>query len=69
MQAKHWRQTIKEKIQEREEMQWKARMQEKPKLRTYRQLKTKLQFEHTYLHMRDREARELMTRLRGGTNE
>ena len=44
-------------------------MQHKPKLRTYRQLKTKLQFEHTYLTMRDREAREVMTRLRGGTNE
>ena len=44
-------------------------MQVKPKLRTYRQLKTKLCFEHTYLKMRDREARELMTRLRGGTNE
>ena len=67
--AKNWRYTVKEKIQEREELQWKERMQHKPKLRTYRQLKTKLQFEHTYLTMRDREAREVMTRLRGGTNE
>src|SRR5215467_11273336 len=32
--ARHWRYTIKEKIKEREETQWKARMQEKPKLPT-----------------------------------
>ena len=44
-------------------------MQTKPKLRTYIQLKTKLQYEHTYLNTRDKEAREVMTRLRGGTNE
>ena len=43
-------------------------MQQKPKLRTYRQLKTELRFER-YLTTRDREAREVMTRLRGGTNE
>jgi len=66
--ARNWRYTIKEKIQEREEKQWKERMQQKPKLRTYRQLKTTLHFEH-YLKMRDREARTVMTRLRGGTNE
>jgi hypothetical protein len=63
-----WRYIIKEKIKEREEKEWLARMQQKPKLRTYQQLKTKLQFEH-YLSMRDTEAREVMTRLRGGTNE
>jgi len=67
--AKNWKYTIKEKIQEREEREWRERMQHKPKLRTYRQIKTKLQFENTYLMMRDREAREVMTRLRGGTNE
>ena len=49
-------------------MQWKERMQQKPKLRTYIQLKTELRFE-AYLKTRDREAREVMTRLRGGTNE
>ena len=43
-------------------------MQQKPKLRTYIQLKTELRFE-AYLKTRDREAREVMTRLRGGTNE
>ena len=67
--ARQWRTTIKEKITEREEGQWKERMQHKPKLRTYRQLKTRLQFEHRYLEMSDKEAREVMTRLRGGTNE
>ena len=67
--ARQWRATIREKITEREERQWKERMQHKPKLRTYRQLKTRLHFEHRYLNMRDREAREVMTRLRGGTNE
>ena len=44
------------------------RNQHKAKLRTYRQLKTELRFEE-YLMTRDREAREVMTRLRGGTNE
>ena len=34
--AKQWRSTIKTKIREREEMQWKERMQQKPKLRTYK---------------------------------
>ena len=43
-------------------------MQHKAKLRTYRQLKTELRFEEC-LMTRDREAREVMTRLRGGTNE
>ena len=61
--AKQWRSMIKEKIRDREETQWKERMQTKPKLRTYSQLKTKLQFERSYL------TREVMTRLRGGTNE
>ena len=28
--AKNWRYTVKEKIQEREELQWKERMQHKP---------------------------------------
>ena len=37
--AKEWRSTVKDKIKDREEAQWKARMQHKPKLRTYRQLK------------------------------
>jgi len=67
--AAQWRGTIKEKIREREETQWKERMQSKPKLRTYILLKTQLIFEHAYLTTRDKEAREVMTRLRGGTNE
>jgi hypothetical protein len=67
--AAQWRGTLKEKIREREETQWKERMQGKPKLRTYILLKTQLQFERAYLTTRDKEAREVMTRLRGGTNE
>jgi hypothetical protein len=66
--AKQWRSTVKEKIKEREQAQWRERMQHKPKLRTYRQLKTQLRFEQ-YLMTKDREEREAMTRLRGGTNE
>src|SRR4051812_12714569 len=54
-----------DKIKDREEAQWKERMQHKPKLRTYRQLKTRLRFE-PYLQTKNREEREVMTRLRGG---
>jgi hypothetical protein len=64
-----FRVTVRDRITAREEAQWHARMQNKPKLRTYRQLKSKLCFQHNYLTRQDREARELMTRLRGGTNE
>ena len=65
---KQWRDTIKEKIKDRKEAQWRTRMHHKPKLRTYRQLKTKLKFEK-YLRTKDKEEREVMTRVRGGTNE
>ena len=64
-----FRVTVRDRITAREEAQWLARMQNKPKLRTYRRLKTKLCFQHNYLTRQDREAREVMTRLRGGTNE
>jgi hypothetical protein len=47
---------------------WKDRMLSKPKLRTYRQLKQHLTCEQ-YLTFHDRRAREIMTTLRGGTNE
>ena len=66
--AKEWDGVLREKIHEHEQQQWQARMKQKPKLRTYRILKTKLTFEE-YLTTRDKEARQLMTRLRGGTNE
>ena len=59
---------MREKIHEKEEKEWKERMNTKPKLRTYITLKQKLNFE-PYLTHDDPRAREIMTRLRGGTNE
>jgi hypothetical protein len=67
--AKKWGREVQEKIGAREENEWKERMNTKPKLRTYRTLKQKLTFEEQYLSHPDRQAREVMTRLRGGTNE
>jgi hypothetical protein len=63
-----WDKELRAKIHEREEREWLARMQTKPKLRTYITLKHKLQFEPYLLHD-NTKAREIMTRLRGGTNE
>ncbi len=65
---KKWDRELREKIHEREEKEWLERMNTKPKLRTYRTLKHKLKFE-PYLNHDDTHAREVMTRLRGGTNE
>jgi len=65
---KTWDKELREKIQEREEKEWRERMNTKPKLRTYRTLKQTLKFE-PYLKHDDPQAREIMTRLRGGTNE
>jgi hypothetical protein len=65
---KKWNKEIREKIHAREEKEWIERMNTKPKLRTYILLKNELSFE-TYLAHDDRQAREVMTRLRGGTNE
>ena len=63
-----WNKELRDKIGEREEREWKQRMMIKPKLRTYRSLKHTLSFEQ-YLTHDDRRAREVITRLRGGTNE
>ena len=52
----------------REEREWLERMQTKPKLRTYITLKHELKFE-PYLTHDGAQARQVMTRLRGGTNE
>ena len=62
-----WDKELRAKIHEREEKEWLARMQTKPKLRTYITLKHKLTFE-PYLFHDNTGAREIMTRLRGGTN-
>jgi Reverse transcriptase (RNA-dependent DNA polymerase) len=65
---KQWDKDLREKIDEREEKLWLERMQTKPKLRTYITLKHKLKFE-PYLDHDNTQARQIMTRLRGGTNE
>ena len=65
--AKQWRSRIKERIRKRRNTVEREHANQAQA--AYRQLKTKLQFERTYLTTRDREAREVMTRLRGGTHE
>ena len=67
--AQKWQRELKEKIHIREETNWKHNMTTKPKLRTYRTIKNTLTFETDYLTYKDKTARQLMTRLRGGTNE
>ena len=63
-----WDKEVRAKIHEREEKEWLARMQTKPKLRTYITIKHQLTFEPYLLH-NNTGGREIMTRLRGGTNE
>src|SRR6185369_13439873 len=65
---KAWDKELREKIHMREGREWLERMQTKPKLRTYITLKHELKFE-PYLKHDDAQARQVMTRLRGGTNE
>ena len=65
---KKWDKELREKIQDREQKEWLERMKTKTKLRTYITLKNELKFE-PYLSHGDTEARGIMTRLRGGTNE
>ena len=67
--VKEFEREIRDKIHSKEEIEWKERMLTKPKLRTYRTLKHTLEFEQEYLSYHDRQAREVMTRIRGGTHE
>jgi hypothetical protein len=67
--AQAWQRELKQKIHTREETNWKHNMTTKPKLRTYRTIKNTLTFETDYLTYKDKTARQVMTRLRGGTNE
>jgi len=67
--AQEWQRELKDKIHTREETKWKHNMTTKPKLRTYRTIKNTLTFETDYLTYKDKTARQVMTRLRGGTNE
>jgi hypothetical protein len=67
-QARSWGAILRDKLGKKEEMEWKKAVADKPKLRTYALLKKKLLFEN-YLNSSDRKAIEILTTLRGGTNE
>lgn len=66
--AKKWERELRQNMNTKEENEWRQRMEKKPKMRTYRRLKKTLTFED-YLSHHDRRAREVMTRVRGCTNE
>ena len=62
-----WNKLIEKRIQTREQDKWWKAVRESPKLRTYRLVKTKLQFEE-YLNNDDQKGRRILARLRSGTN-
>ena len=62
-----WNKLIYDKIQEREQKEWRERAQSKPKLRTYIKYKTILK-EEDYLKNEDAIGRRMMARIRSGTN-
>ena len=59
---------IREKIQEREQKEWRQRALSKPKLRTYTKYK-KLLKEEEYLKNEDIIGRRMLARIRSGTNK
>ena len=65
---KQWNRRVWKTVNQKEEQQWKEHKMQKTKLRTYRTIKQTLTFEQ-YLNSKDRQARQTMTRFRGGTNE
>ena len=62
-----WNNLIFERIQAREQKVWWKSIKTKSKLRTYRKVKTKLEFEK-YLESDDKQGRRFMAKLRSGTN-
>ena len=62
-----WNRLIFDRIQDREQKNWRKRMTEKPKLRTYRKVKRKLEIEE-YLKSQDKKGRRALAKLRSGTN-
>lgn len=62
-----WNKLIYNKIQEREQKEWRERSQLKPKLRTYIKYKTILK-EEDYLKNEDAIGRRMMARIRSGTH-
>ena len=64
---KDWNNIVEERIQAREQRNWRKKLNEKPKLRTYRRFKNNLALED-YLESEDIRGRKLMAKLRSGTN-
>ena len=64
---KDWYNIVDERIQAREQRNWRKKLNEKPKLRTYRRFKNNLALED-YLESEDIRGRKLMAKLRSGTN-
>ena len=62
-----WNKIIYDKIQEREQREWRERSLAKPKLRTYTKYKQILK-EEEYLKSEDAIGRRILARLRSGTN-
>ena len=62
-----WNKLIQDKIQVREQREWRQRAKSKPKLRTYIKYKQILK-EEEYLKNEDAKGRRMMARLRSGTN-
>ena len=62
-----WNNLIRDKIQEREQKEWRQRALSKPKLRTYTKYKEILK-EEEYLKNEDTIGRRMLARIRSGTN-
>ena len=62
-----WSKLIHDKIQEREQKEWRQRAMLKPKLRTYTKYKKMLK-EEEYLKNEDAIGRRMLARIRSGTN-
>ena len=63
-----WAMLLKKKIQVREQLKWNNEIRDKEKLRTYRKIKSELKFEKYLLLRNTSFHRELITKLRVGTN-
>ena len=64
-----WGRIVRERIQEREQKDWRERMNNCTQLDTYVVLNKKELKLEEYLTLEDEKGRRIMTRLRSGTNE
>ena len=64
---KQWRAIVTSRTHKEEEKRWRHNMEQKSKLRTYRLVKKRLAYE-PYLDFTNKRTRNLLTRLRSGTN-